>query len=209
MEHQGQAEARPLARALSADEVFILSLVTYVEEVDLTMRRKNPWMPLAGILAFVAIAVLLGAGVAGAGTANRFKNKSAALTGTSVWNLKTYTVSGTFDGNLGHGTYTGTLTGGADYTTPDCGPVCEEVTGTITFSVQNGDFTTQVQPGSVVVLEDIASRSSRDFTLKLSVTDGTRSYGHATGRLALVYRSLWTHSPEVIQDAGAITARPA
>ena len=119
---------------------------------------------------------------------------SATLTGTSEWSGGTFTdpvtvttIHGTFAGSLGKGTYEGTLTGGPTYFSPDCGFAvsgCQPVTGAITFSSHRGSFTGVVQPGSFVVVEDFHPRiQSRNFTLTLLVTDGTRSYAHADGSL--------------------------
>jgi hypothetical protein len=187
----------------------MLPLIHYVEREGVTMGFNKPWMPLGGIVTVVALVGVIAGGAAAKPDSGA---KSAALTGTSVWALKAYTIGGTIDGRLAHGTYTGTLTGGDDFSSGDCGPVCEPVTGTITFSARNGDFTAAVQPGSVVALEDIASRSIRTFTLYLQVVSGTRSYGHANGQLTLSYSSLWSHYFDsdghfvnTIEDSGTLT----
>jgi hypothetical protein len=122
------------------------------------------------------------------------------LVGTAEWSGGTFAdpsttthVHGTFDGPLGKGTYEGTLVGSPTATTGSCGPVCQSVTGAITFSGHRGSFTGVVQPGSVVGLQDIASHSFRNFDLTLGVTDGTRGYAHADGVLSLSYTSTWAH----------------
>jgi hypothetical protein len=153
-------------------------------------------------------------------------SNNTTLTGTAVWTTQsspelglestTTTIHGTFSGKLGRGTYSGTFEGGSPFTTGDCGPVCENVTGTITFSSTRGDFTTAVEPGSVVALEDIASHSFRTFTLMLDVESGTRSYAHADGTLTLLYSSVWSHffDSETLQfinridDSGTLTGNP-
>jgi hypothetical protein len=166
----------------------------------------------------LTLVVFLVSAVAVAGTG------TTTLTGTAVWSSQsdpdvglqatTTTIQGTFDGRLGRGTYTGTLSGGAPYTTFDCGPICEPVTGTITFSAARGDFTAAVQPDSAVRLEDTGSHSSRFFTLTLVVVSGTRSYGHANGTLTLSYASTWTHEfsdgvfVDEIDDSGTVTGDP-
>ena len=151
---------------------------------------------------------------------------NTTLTGTAVWTTQsspelglestTTTIHGSFSGKLGRGTYSGTLEGGSPFTTGDCGPFCENVTGTITFSSTRGNFTTAVEPGSVVALEDIASHSFRTFTLTLGVETGTRSYTHADGTLTLSYSSVWSHffDSETLQfrnridDSGTLTGNP-
>ena len=125
------------------------------------------------------------------------KDKQADLTGSSIWSTApvAYSISGRLAGNLGRGTYTGTLTPGTTlFTTSTCGPVCADVTGSITVSTPGGRFTAVVQPGGVVSMEDIASHSFRDFTLVLRITAGTRRYAHASGLLGLTYSSVWTHT---------------
>jgi hypothetical protein len=157
------------------------------------------------LVAFLSSAVAVAAG-------------DTTLTGTSEWSGPTFeeqttvtTVHGTFEGRLGRGTYEGTLTGGAFFTSPDCGPVCQPVTGSITFTSNRGSFTAVVQPGSTVALFDTASNSTRYFILTLSIVDGTRSYAHADGTLALTYISDWFHpifDPDhtnVISDEGTLT----
>jgi hypothetical protein len=162
----------------------------------------------------LALLVFLVSAVAAAGTG------PPTLTGTSQWSTDsgtgatTTTIQGAFAGRLGRGTYTGTLNGGTPYTTADCGPVCEPVTGTIAFSAKRGDFTAAVQSDSVVRLEDIASHSWRSFTLSLVVVSGTRSYAHAGGTLTLSYTSTWTHEfvdgvfINKIEDSGTLTGDP-
>jgi hypothetical protein len=121
-------------------------------------------------------------------------DRSATLTGTAEWSDASTHVHGTFAGAFGKGSYDGTLDGGAQFTSGDCGPVCEPVTGSITFTSKRGSFTAIPQPGSVVAFEDIASNSFRNFTLTLEVVDGTRGYAHADGAiLTLSYTSDWEH----------------
>jgi hypothetical protein len=148
--------------------------------------------------ATAAVAAVAVAGVAEAAPARpaaHAKEKEAALTGSAVWSDSDYAISGRFDGKLGKGTYAGTLTAGsARFTTPTCGPVCADVTGTVTFRGNGGRFTAEVQPGGLVSLEDIASHSFRDFTLELSVVSGTGRYSHIDGVLSLAYSSVWTHT---------------
>lgn len=155
----------------------------------------------------VALLALSSAAAAGA-------ERAATLTGTAEWSDFSTHVHGTFDGNLGKGTYDGTLVGGTPFTSGDCGPVCEPVTGSITFSASRGSFTGVVQPGSVVALQDIASHSWRTFTLTLAVADGTRGYAHLADRvLTLSYTSEWAHYFDsdplqfisTISDSGTLT----
>jgi hypothetical protein len=155
------------------------------------------WILFAAAATAAAAAVAV-AGVADAAplrTALHAKDKEAALTGSAVWSDSDFAISGRFDGKLGHGTYTGTLTAGdTRFSTPTCGPVCADVTGTIRFVGNGGRFTAEVQPGGLVQFEDIASHSFRDFTLELRIVDGTGRYSHADGVLSLSYSSVWTHT---------------
>ena len=165
------------------------------------------------VIGFALVALLVpAAAVAAAGT-------GTALTGTAEWSggtvgvPTTTIVRGTFGGKLGKGTYEGTLTGGAAFTTTECGPVCEPITGTITFTANRGTFTGIVQPGSVVARQDIASHSWRTFTLTLGVANGDRAYAHANGLLTLSYTSTFEHYfdleanawIEAITDSGTLT----
>ena len=157
------------------------------------------------------------AGMAAAAVASGSKDREADLTGSSTWSTApvAYTLSGRLDGNLGRGTYTGTLTPGSTvFTTPTCGPVCADVTGSLTVSTPGGRFTAVVQPGGVVSMEDIASHSFRDFTLVLRITAGTGRYSHANGLLRLAYSSVWTHTfvngvfVDEIADTGTLAGKP-
>src|ERR671939_160388 len=111
-----------------------------------------------------------------------FASSAVAVAATGTTSL------GTFAGSLGKGTYEGTLTGsGPSYTSTDCISYCQPVTGAITFSGHRGSFTGVVQPGSFVRVADFHPRiQSRNFTLTLLVTDGTRSYAHADGSLLTI-----------------------
>ena len=159
-------------------------------------------------LVLIGVALLALASSAAAGA-----DRAATLTGTAEWtDLSTY-VHGTFAGTLGRGTYDGTLDGGTPFTSGDCGPVCEPVTGSIPFTGKRGSFTGVVQPGSEVALVDIASNSWRNFTLTLDVVNGTRGFAHASGVLTLSYTSDWAHYFDfdtlqfisTITDSGALT----
>src|SRR5436309_14023791 len=101
------------------------------------MRMRGMRWILLAAAATAAVAAVAVAGVADAAslrTAAFAKDKEAALTGSAVWSDSDFAISGRFDGKLGHGTYAGTLTAGADrFSTATCGPVCADVTGTITF----------------------------------------------------------------------------
>jgi hypothetical protein len=154
-------------------------------------------------------------------SATAVAGSATTLTGTAEWSGGTFedattitAIHGTFVGKLGKGTYEGTLTGGPSSTTTPCnGPVCQPVSGTITFSAHRGGFVGVVQPGSVVGLVDIASHSWRNFDLTLRVTSGTRGYGHANGLLTLSYTSTFAHYFDfdanafisTISDAGTLT----
>ena len=139
-------------------------------------------------LVLIGVALLALSGSASAA------DRNGTLTGTAEWSDASTHVYGTFSGTVGKGHYDGTLEGGAPFTSGDCGPVCEPVSGSITFTTKRGNFTGVVQPGSVVALVDIASNSSRNFTLTLEVVDGTRKYARAEGAvLTLSYSSDWAH----------------
>jgi hypothetical protein len=136
-----------------------------------------------------ATALLVGPGSAAAAA-----GRTATLTGTAEWSDTSTHVHGTFSGIFGKGSYDGTLDGGAPFTSGDCGPVCEPVSGSITFTSKGGSFTGVVEPGGLVALVDIASNSWRNFTLTLDVVGGTRAYSHANGAvLTLSYSSDWAH----------------
>jgi hypothetical protein len=128
------------------------------------------------------------------GSAASAATRNATLTGTAEWSDVSTHVHGTFAGTLGKGSYDGTLDGGTQFTTGDCGPVCEPVSGSITFASKRGSFTAVAEPSSVVALVDIASNSWRNFTLTLDVVDATRAYKRANGAaLTLSYSSDWAH----------------
>jgi hypothetical protein len=148
------------------------------------------------------------------GSATSAAARSATLTGTAEWSEASTHVHGTFAGAFGKGSYDGTLDGGAQFTSGDCGPVCEPVTGSITFTAKRGSFTAIAEPGSVVALVDIASNSWRNFTLTLDVVDATRGYARANGaELTLSYSSDWAHYFDfdtgqfinTITDSGTLT----
>jgi hypothetical protein len=136
------------------------------------------------------------------------------LTGTAEWSTFGTNVHGTFEGSLGRGTYAGTLVHGDFFTAPDCGPVCQPITGSIEFSGKRGTFTGVIQPGGVVALLDSSTVSFREFTLTLVVTDGTRGYAPANGSvLTLAYEARWDHffDPDILEfvnffsDTGTLT----
>jgi hypothetical protein len=172
--------------------------------------RGNHW--------FLVVAMAVLAAVATPTASSKEKDAArtgTALTGTAVWSSSGFAISGGFDGKIGHGTYTGTLTMGPDrFTTETCGPVCADVTGTIVFAANGGRFTVEVRPGSIVRLEDIASQSLREFTLDLGIVGGTGRYAHAAGVLSLSYSSLWTHTTingvfvDMIEDTGTLVGKP-
>lgn len=181
------------------------------------MRSKGNWWHLLGLAAAVAFAAATMAGAAAAAVASGSKGKEADLTGSSVWSTApaAYTISGRLEGQLGRGTYIGTLTSGPTVSgTPACGPVCAAVAGSLTFATHGGRFTATVQPGGVVAMEEIASHSFRDFTLVLRITGGTGRYSHASGLLTLTYSSVWTHTfvngvaVDKIEDTGTLVGKP-
>ena len=160
----------------------------------------------------LALVTFFVSSLAVAGTATTLTG-AAEWSGGTVDTPSTTAIRGAFDGKLGKGTYEGTLTGGSPFTTVDCGPVCEPVSGSVTFTGNRGSFTGIVQPGSVVARQEIASHSWRTFTLTLGVVNGTRAYAHATGLLTLSYTSTWSHYFDAqaleliseISDSGALT----
>lgn len=169
------------------------------------------------VVVALAVAIFLSSAVAVA------KTGTTSLTGTSEWSqqfspelglVTTTQIQGTFDGALGKGTYAGTLIGEGSFTTTQCGPVCQSVTGHITFSSPRGDLTAVVEPGSLVALTDIASHSWRSFALTVRVVSGTRSYRHADGVLSLAYVSEWIHTfidgefINEIADSGQLSGNP-
>jgi hypothetical protein len=179
------------------------------------MRKRWIVFAAAATAAVAAVTVVGVAAAAPLGSTAPAKDKEAALTGTSEWSSPDYVISGRFDGKLGRGTYSGMLTAGSStFSTLTCGPVCADVTGTITFAANGGRFTVAVQPGSLVRLEDIASHSVRDFTLELSVVAGTGRYSHADGSLRLSYSAVWTHTTingvfvNTIEDTGTVVGNP-
>ncbi len=171
------------------------------------MLGRGERLRLAAAVAAVALAACAAAGAA---LAAGSKERTTALTGSSQW-ASGYAIAGTFDGGLGRGTYSGTMTAaGASFTSSTCGPVCAPLAGSITFSARAGSLTGSVQPGSVVSIEDIASHSFRDFRVQLRIVGGTGRYAHARGRLSLTYSSVWRHEwvdgvfVEGIADAGTL-----
>jgi hypothetical protein len=172
------------------------------------MSGRGDGLRLSAAVAAVALAACLAAGAA---LAAGPKDRPTALTGSSQW-TSGYAIAGAFDGGLGRGTYSGTMTvAGAPFTSSTCGPVCAPLAGSISFSGRAGTLTASVQPGSVVSMEDIASHSFRDFRVQLRVVGGTGRYAHARGRLSLTYSSVWTHEwvngafVDGIADAGTLT----
>ena len=143
---------------------------------------------------------------------------TTTLTGTSEWSGLTFehqesttAIHGTFVGRLGKGTYEGTLEGGPWLA--GCGPVCADVTGSITFSSNRGTFTGIVQPGSLLIALFGSGEDVRSFTLTLSVVEGTRAYKHLDGELTLTYDSIHYHyfdptlnqQVDYIADSGTLT----
>ena len=177
------------------------------------MRAKGNWWWVLPGLAAAALAAAAVAGGAEAASASGLSQKEARLTGSSIWSSApaTYALSGRLDGTLGHGTYTGTLTPGSSvFTTPACGPLCADVTGSLIVSTRDGRFRALVQPGGVVSMEDIASRSFRDFTLQLRIVSGTGRFARRSGLLSLTYSSVWIHTNvngvyvDKIEDTGTL-----
>ena len=170
-------------------------------------------MRRSAVLLSIALIALSSAAVAVAATG------TTTLTGTSEWSGLTFehqesttVIHGTFTGRLGKGTYEGTLNGGPWLA--GCGPVCADVTGSITFSSNRGTFTGIVQPGSLLEALFGSGQDVRSFMLTLSVVDGTRAYSHADGKLlTLTYDSVFSHyfDPTLnqfvneINDSGTLT----
>ena len=98
------------------------------------LGRGERLRPSAAVAA-VAIAACV---VAGAALAAGPRERATALTGSSQW-TSGYAIAGTFDGGLGRGTYSGTMTAaGPTFTSSTCGPVCAPLAGSITFSGRVG-----------------------------------------------------------------------
>ena len=113
------------------------------------------------------------------------------LDGSAVWSGSTFlaqsfAIHGTVQGL---GTYSGTLDAGTYFQTQTCGPECAPVTGTIVFHTHRGDLTTTVDPAGLVTVISIGSGTTYSFTLPLVITDGTKSFKHASGSLSLTYSS--------------------
>jgi hypothetical protein len=172
-----------------------------------------------GVLAAL-VALLMG--VAGA-TAAKSQTVDWTLHGAAAWtpntapgiyNVQTFDVQGSI---ADVGTYSGTLTAGTYFTTDTCGPQCAPITGTITFTTKHGSLITTVDPGGLVTVNVIGSGTYYNFTLDLSIVDGTKSYGHASGQLSLQYGSSLQNdgyfpcdpSPCTVQDGGTLTGSVA
>jgi hypothetical protein len=136
------------------------------------------------------------------------------LSGSAAWSgstflAQTFAIQGTVQGL---GTYSGTLDAGTYFQTETCGPQCAPVTGTIQFHTHRGDLTTTVDPQGLVTVISIGSGTTYSFTLPLVITDGTKSYKHASGSLTLTYGStLPTNRAECnvcpIEDGGELTGQ--
>jgi hypothetical protein len=136
------------------------------------------------------------------------------LSGTAVWSgseflAQTFAIHGTVEGV---GSYSGTLNAGTYFTTDTCGPQCAPVTGTIEFVGHRGTLTTSVDPQGLVTVISIGSGTTYSFSLPLTITGGTKSFGHASGSLNLSYGStLPTNQPNCsvcpIVDGGELTGQ--
>jgi hypothetical protein len=173
------------------------------------MSGRGERLRLAAAAAGVVLVALV---TAVAAVAAGPREKATGLTGSAQWASSGYAISGTIEGGLGRGTYSGALTAtGASFTSATCGPVCAPVSGSITFSTRAGGLTTSVRNGSVVSMEEIASHSFRDFRLQLRIVGGTGRYAHARGMMSVSYSSVWTHEwvngvfVDSIADAGTLT----
>jgi hypothetical protein len=115
------------------------------------------------------------------------------------------------------GSYSGTLSAGAYFTTETCGPQCAPITGTVEFVTNKGRFTASVGEAGLVSVLSIGSGTTYSFTLPLTIVSGTRAFGNASGELDLVYSSTQpTNQPDCvvcpIVDGGTLTgtiAHPA
>jgi hypothetical protein len=138
------------------------------------------------------------------------------LAGTAVWSgpgvlAETFAIHGAVQGV---GSYSGTLHAGTYFTTDTCGPQCAPVTGTIDFVTNRGTLTTTVDPQGLVTVTSIGSGTTYYFSLPLTIANGTRSYGHASGGLTLTYAS---HLPTnqigcnvcPIEDSGTLAGQVA
>jgi hypothetical protein len=172
------------------------------------------------IVVLLAFLVLLGAGNAGV----RSAAKDTTLTGMATWPQgdssfgERFAITGTFDGNLGYGTYFGSLTVsagmGATCTAP---PGCAPANGEITFSTKDGTFRAGVDPVGGAAFIGSSTFSQVQFVLDLSVAGGTGKYADASGHLSLTYQSAWAHFFDgskfvfvnTVEDSGTLTGKVA
>jgi hypothetical protein len=163
--------------------------------------------------AFIA-ATLLAVGLlfAPSGATAGGPDLSWELRGSAEWAgsgflAQSFTIHGAI---MGVGTYRGTLSAGAYFTTETCGPQCAPITGTVEFVTNKGRFTTDVGEAGLVSVISIGSGTTYSFTLPLTIVSGTRAYGNAGGALDLVYSSTQpTNQPDCvvcpIVDGGTLT----
>ena len=158
-------------------------------------RYDERWMSGRGerlrLSAAAAVVALIALATAAAAVAAGPREKATGLTGSSQWASAGYAISGTVEGGLGRGTYSGALTvAGASFTSATCGPVCAAVSGSITFSTRAGGLTASVQRGSVVSMEEIASHSFRDFQQRGATRVGLGVDGENTTGAVRLYEQV-------------------
>jgi len=169
---------------------------------------------LAAVATFVALLVVaLGASAA------KVRTVDWSLAGAADWTpstapgkyqVHTFVVHGSIDGV---GTYSGTLNAGDYFTTETCGPQCALVTGALTFDTKQGSFTASLDAGSYLYVNVIGSGTYYTMVFDLTVTDGTKSYAHASGQFSLQYSSSLQNDgyfpcdppPCTVHDAGELT----
>jgi hypothetical protein len=157
------------------------------------------------------VAILL---VATSGASAPAQTVDWRLSGTAEWSgpgflAQSFAIHGTVQGL---GSYSGTLTAGTYFQTETCGPQCAPVTGTIDFVTHRGNLSTTVDPQGLVTVTSIGSGTTYSFSLPLTITGGTKSFGHWSGSLSLSYGStLPTNQPDCnvcpIVDGGELTGQ--
>jgi hypothetical protein len=168
-------------------QMFVFALVTAALGLVLASSALSDATPVSGPADAVATGAARPVAVALLGTS------TDAFAATVEQTTRTF--SGTLNGSLGAGSYSGELTNTGFIDPPTVCFICGEaerfsVSGDLTFMFPNGSFTAEVQSGSQAALLLPSHFVELDFQLVLSVTGGSRRYQHASGDLTLAYRSL-------------------
>jgi len=173
------------------------------------MRRTA----LVGVATFVALLVVA------LGASAKTRSVDWTLAGAADWTpntapgtaqVHTFAVHGSI---TDVGTYSGTLNAGDYFQTETCGPECAPVTGSLTFVTKQGSFTATLDSSSYLYVNVIGSGTYYTMVLDLTVSDGTKSYSHASGEFSLQYSSSLQNdgyqpcdpSPCTVHDAGELT----